>query len=578
MSEKTKTPEEWKGIIGKIDDKVFEQLSYYLIRAMPGFVNPHIRDGSADGHRDIEAEWRMRAPDGLTELTESWRFECKKFSKGISFDDVSGKIRAAELNNVDKLVIMSNMHLTPACQDEIKKIQTNMHTRILDWTGIHFQDILFQHPNICKDFFPDEEIPSRILDIKKPEEIFNIPKEVGRIFGIEIDLKTAGLNFDANNPEESLSRIIKENIKEFEKLDKNIQSFIYQQFGSLFQILNRKEDSIYFVQKALEVLPQNISALLLKGYILEKLDELDQSDECYDKVLQIEKDNKFALNNKAHNLRRRGEYEEAMKLVDRALQIDPKFIIAINNKACIYKAEKEIDAAIKYLEKKIKDFPNSSILTLTMAQLHMEDLDFKRAFELNERLLKNEPNNVEVINNKGVIYERNSKYMHTKEKFEEYNRLAIQCFEKVTELDRNHAVGWSNITVCTLNLGNLKKAEEVLASVCDLFPTNSFILREKAVIEMSKKNPTIALTLFDKSLKYNFDIGVLVQKTQALDVVGRNKEMLDTTQQILRIDKKNELAWELKGKAHKRLHEGAKAGICFSNANKYKRSPKSLLE
>ncbi|MEE9525678.1 MAG: restriction endonuclease, partial [Candidatus Woesearchaeota archaeon] len=153
MVQNSKSPEEWKRIIAKLSDKKFEELCYYLVKSMPGFVNVHLRDGGADGHRDIDAELKINAPDGLTELTEKWRFECKKLSKGVAFDDVSGKITAADLNKIDKFIIMSNMHLTPPCQDEIDKIKDNINIKILDWTGLHFQDILFQHPNTFSDFF-----------------------------------------------------------------------------------------------------------------------------------------------------------------------------------------------------------------------------------------------------------------------------------------------------------------------------------------------------------------------------------------------------------------------------------------
>lgn len=86
---------------------------------MESFKNVQLRDGSYDGGRDIEADYVSVIPDGITERRERWWFECKKYSKGISFDKISKNIMQADLNKIDTFVVMSNMHLTPSCQTEI---------------------------------------------------------------------------------------------------------------------------------------------------------------------------------------------------------------------------------------------------------------------------------------------------------------------------------------------------------------------------------------------------------------------------------------------------------------------------
>jgi response regulator RpfG family c-di-GMP phosphodiesterase len=181
MIKRIRTSEEWKNIIGKLSPEKFEHLCYQLVKAMHGFVNVDLREGSYDSGRDIDATYRGKAPDGITEITEKWRFECKKYSRGIPFDDISGKIKQADLNRINTLVILSNMHLTPACKDEFEKIQNNLNCNIINWTGVHFIDILFQHPDIRKEFFPDEELPQRFSDTKQPQELAKILKFLEKI-------------------------------------------------------------------------------------------------------------------------------------------------------------------------------------------------------------------------------------------------------------------------------------------------------------------------------------------------------------------------------------------------------------
>ncbi|MCK5629483.1 MAG: hypothetical protein KAI26_02605, partial [Nanoarchaeota archaeon] len=519
---------------------------------------------------------KTNAPDGLTEIVEKWRFECKRYGKGVSFDNISGKIQAANLNKIDKIVIMSNMHLTPQCQDEIEKIGTTTYPKILNWTGLHFQNILFRHPNIFEDFFPDEEIPLRILDVKRPEEIIKIPKEIGKTFGIDISLNTNKVKFDSNEPEESLCTIIKENIQEFEKLDVNIQSLLYQQFASLFQLFNKKDDAIFFINKSLKITPKNISALLLKAFIFERFGDLDESNKCCDEVLEIDKENKFALNNKAHNLRRKGRFDDALKLVEEALKQDSNFIVAINNKASILKASKKISEGVTYLEEKIKLFPDSNILSVTLVNLYTEDLDLKKAFDLNKKILLNDPLNIDAINNKGVICERNSRFISNDS--ETFNNLAQECFEKTIELDKNFALGWSNKSICMQNKGEVDEAERFLEDIFKLFPLNSFVLKNKGLIALRKEDPKGALKFFNKSLKYNYDIPTLINKADSLLQLSKHKEVLDVTKKILDIDDHEPPAWKLRGLALRKLHQPTKAEVCFNNEKKYVKQIKSTLK
>lgn len=183
-----KSADEWKKIIGQLSDREFEQLCYQLIRSMQGFVNVKLRDGSADRGRDIDAEYISDLPDRITQSREQWRFECKKYSNGISFATISNKINYADSNRIDKLAIMSNMHLTPQCQDEIESTKGNRFTQVIDWTGIRFQDILFQYPDICEEYYPDEEIPKRLKDIESPQELIKVTNRAGSHFGFEFQV------------------------------------------------------------------------------------------------------------------------------------------------------------------------------------------------------------------------------------------------------------------------------------------------------------------------------------------------------------------------------------------------------
>lgn len=573
MIKRVKTPEEWKNIIGKSSPKNFEHLCYQLVKAMPGFVNVDLREGSYDSGRDIDAIYRGRAPDGITEITERWRFECKKYSNGISFDDISGDIQQANLNKIDKLVIMSNMHLTPPCKDEIAKIQDTLNCKVLDWTGVHFQDILFQYPYICKEFFSDEELPQRSLDTKHPQELINVTQRAGSHFGIELEIKLKEGQKPPASVEE-VADIIKENLINLKGVDLNIKSLIYQQISGLFLSINRKEDALLFIEESLKITPNNIAALLNKGFVFEKFDDLEESTRCYDDVLRIEEHNKFALNNKAHNLRRKGDFENALDLVNEALDIDTDFTIAINNKASILSGLGKTEEALDFLETKLKKHQDSRILLESKVNLLIDLLDLKEAMRVNDQILEMDPENIGAINSKGVIYEHNSQY----QKPEQYLPLASEWFEIAVSKDKNYPLGWANKIVCLINSGLLTDAEGIVDTVIDMFPTNSYILHEKGRIFLKKDDPRNALKYFNKALRYHFLDKVFLSKARALLQLRKHKETIETVDKILRYDTKNSDAWHLKGEALKKLHEIARAGQCFKKAEEHKKVPRSLLE
>ena len=573
MIKRTKTSEEWKNIIGKLSPENFEHLCYQLVKAMPGFVNVDLREGSYDSGRDIDAEYRGKAPDGFTEITERWRFECKKYSRGVSFDVISGKINQADLNKIDKLVVMSNMHLTPACKDEIKKIQNNLNSKIIDWTGVHFQDILFQYPDICKEFFPDEELPQRSLDIKRPQELINVTQRAGSHFGIELEIKLKEGQKPPASVEE-VADIIKETLLNLKDIDINIKSLIYQQISGLFLSISRKEDALLFIGESLKITPDNVAALLNKGFVLEKLDDLEESSKSYDDALRIDKHNKFALNNKAHNLRRKGNLENALDLVNEALDIDPDFTIAIKNKTSILSSFGKTEEALDFLEYKLKKHQDSRILLESKVDLLIDLLDLKEAMRVNDQILEMDPENIGAINSKGVIYEHNSKY----QKPEKYLLLATEWFDKAVSKDKNYPLGWANKIVCLINSGLLTDAEGIVDNVIDMFPTNSYILHEKGRIFLNKDDPKNALKYFNRALRYHFLDKALINKARALLRLRKHKETIETTDKILRYDIKNSDAWHLKGEALKRLHELTKADHCFKKAEEYKKVPRSLLE
>jgi tetratricopeptide (TPR) repeat protein len=567
-----KSRDEWRRIIGALSDKEFEYLCFELVRSMPGFVNHQLRDGSADDGRDIEAEYISKMPDG-NERREKWWFECKKYSKGVPFDDISGKIYRANGKRINTFVVMSNMHLTPQCQDNITDLEKTSFCRVMDWAGLNFQNILFKYPHICDQFFPDEKIPQQ-LDVQHPQELIQNTQKTGLDFGLEIKLKKGQI--PPKNIYEA-AEIIKDALINIDNVDLNIKSLIYSNISGLFLSIRKNKDALLFINESLKITPSNTAALMNKALILENLGKLDDSIECCDHILRLEEDNKSAINIKSHILWKKGQLDTALDLVENALEIDSEFIMAISNKIQILRDLGKLEEALNYLESKLDTHEDSKTLLNIKVTLLIDLKDFKEAMRLNNQIIEIDPNNLDAINNKGVIYENNSQYQYK----EKYIPLAIECFENVIEKDKNgkYPIGWANKVVCMVNNGQLDEADDLLNEIHDFYPTSPSILNGKGlslIRKGNKKNIKKSIKFFDRSLKYEPSAEVVINKAQAYLLLHQNDRVVKTINSIS--NNQNALAWEIKGYAFERLHQLNKSKECFKKSKEYNTEPKSLLE
>jgi len=80
--------------------------------------------------------------------------------------------------------------------------------------------------------------------------------------------------------------------------------------------------------RALEIAPKNIDALLNNGSALHTLKRFIEAIRCYDEVLKLDKKNTMALAYKGLSLAELGEVEEALEYFKSALELDKYYDLA----------------------------------------------------------------------------------------------------------------------------------------------------------------------------------------------------------------------------------------------------------
>lgn len=576
MHQKFKSEKEWEELLGTLTDDQFEEMCYHLLRSMCNFENIDWRKDGADGGRDHEASYCIKAPDKITVIRQKWRFECKCQKTGVNSDDIIGKINRAISNNISCFVVMSNKHITPDCKTEIKNLESKHNIIVMDWSGIHFQEILFQYPAVVKAYFGDETIPPFNLMHNSMTDVIQISGNIAAKFNIRLELKPKpGLVLDQTNIGQTLLELIEFNQSVFEKLDKNFRSIIYQHLGTIIFHLSKKEEGLKLTEKALELSKGNIGIMLNKAYMLEQMGEGQKAIGLYNKILESDEKNKFAITGIAHNNWVSGDFLTATEHVEQALVIDDNFINAIQTKANILKAQDKIDEALQFLNAKLKNNMNARALISTKVALQIEQIDLKGALETNQEILNLIPNDIDALNNIGVIYEHNSKYQYP----EKYLPIAIEKFEIVTKMNPDYPLAWSNRFLCLLRVkNNLNEIEEAIDSLLLRFADFPQLLNIKADILRAKKDYKGALRKIDMAISIQYSESFLLCRAECLLQLRKNKETIELLESLVKNRKSINRAWELKAIAHHRLHQKHFEKICLENAKKYQRIPISLLE
>lgn len=562
--------QKWFDLINSaITDREFQYLCVDLLNRR-GFINPRVRGRGADGGRDIEADCLVVLPTGETVFEKYW-ISCKKQKDGIGWDShILKDITRAANDSVDKFIIMSNAETTSPCQDEIKKWNQKNRCRIIDWTGKTFVDALWLLPDLCRNYFPSENLPT--TQVRTPERMLDLSKKEGAQLNVHLEFK---LDSSVNpNDIDQVTQFIKQKILTLENIDVNLKAMLCEKTGMLLFGMGKGEDALTLIDKSLDINPNNEAVLLNKGFILESLYRLDNANEAYEQILKRNPKNIFALSNQAQVYLLKGEYETALKSVESVLSIDESFIIGIKTKAEILKLMGKEKEALDYLYLKNQITKDSIIIKITKVDILMRLLDLRGAFGLNEEILKISPNYVVAINQKGAIYERNSRYQNR----DKYLSLALDQFQTVAKTDKKFNIGWTNQAVIYINQGNLQKAKEVLEEAKSILPEFPHYWNKLGVCYLFEKIPKQALKCFEHALKMTYDEEFLINQLRALLELRQYDQIIKITDKPIIKDSTNSDVWGIRGEAFRKLRLDSRAKQCFEKAQQYYKQPISLLE
>ncbi len=99
-------------------------------------------------------------------------------------------------------------------------------------------------------------------------------------------------------------------------------TILLRQARHLVQMQNPGE-AFTVLEQALQIAPNNVPALILKGQLLGSIGRAEEALYCVEKVLQIDANNALGWSLQAALLTNTGQYQTALQAIERSLELDP---------------------------------------------------------------------------------------------------------------------------------------------------------------------------------------------------------------------------------------------------------------
>lgn len=173
--------------------------------------------------------------------------------------------------------------------------------------------------------------------------------------------------------------------------------------------IDKYQEAIELLNRALDIDPKNVTALNFKSFALNDFGKYQEAIDVCDEVLKIDPQNIIALASKEYALSGLGKHLDALNVCEKILEIDPKDTWALNNKS------------------------------FALNKLGIQLVQGQEAFEVLDELIKTNPKNVNALNYKAVLLGELGKYQE-----------AIELFDAILKIDQKNIAALSNKKIVEL--------------------------------------------------------------------------------------------------------------------------------
>ncbi len=205
--------------------------------------------------------------------------------------------------------------------------------------------------------------------------------------------------------------------------------------------------AIGYLNRAVEIYPQNLNAWLLLGNANIKLKNYEASRVCFENCLKMNPKYRFALDNLlflAQTANKNSQYGEAIKCYKMLNQYKPNVAENYLGLGIAYREAKKVDSAVMALNRALEIKPKYVDALSKMGEVYGQDLNrLDQAEQYFISALNIDPKNESSLENMGIVYAIRRNFP-----------LAISYFKKALEIQPDRYAIYTNMAQTYRSMGD----------------------------------------------------------------------------------------------------------------------------
>lgn len=265
---------------------------------------------------------------------------------------------------------------------------------------------------------------------------------------------------------------------------------VLSELSGFYNVLQEKSKALYFLQKAVEIDPDNYYYNMMLASMSSELDQKDEAIDIYNRMLKAhpEKIDIFMALAEAYN--NKGDLEKAIEVLDELEQsVGVREAITLN-KFRLYSMLNKKDKAFEEVEAIIKKIPENLGYILLLGDLYMQDGQLDKSLEQFKKVEAIDPDFPALVLSMVNYYEKTGKPDLA---LQEINRALVS---PMLEIDVKLQLLTRYITMLQSNETDTKIANPLFKSLFDQHPHNAQLNLLYGSVLMVQQNETEAMKQF----------------------------------------------------------------------------------
>lgn len=210
----------------------------------------------------------------------------------------------------------------------------------------------------------------------------------------------------------------------------------YTHLAEIFILQDNTEEAIYYIEKAREIVPENMYYTVLHASLLNRSKRFTESLALCNKVLNMDPANIDCLQYRAEAYGGMNLYEAAAKDYEAACSVNMNDVVLLNNTGYYYSKCGNISRAKNYLELAIQKDPRFSYPYDNLGYVYMLEKNYTKAHQLIDYSIELDPANSYAYKNRALVYLKQGENQKAKIDLEKAKELLFDLYygDEVNEL------------------------------------------------------------------------------------------------------------------------------------------------